>query len=726
MKKILSVIIMCLLITTMLVACGKENTATTVAKDLDKNLNKLSVTVNKMDTIDNNYITNPDIYSSISTPSPSYTAKKHALTFKENTSSDINDIVKQLLVNRIKENMLQNNSTCDNYVCKKYCDEKGKCYYSDCDGNNYVCNGNSCSTCDVIPSTCSYVGEEDFSSCVNANKIGQTLDDIKVERLSIENEISEEVDNDTIDETTDIETETNEPNYRVYYFTQESFLPYNLRYKPRYVNQYNEQNINDQIETYLFKIQKMYAMTEDSIEANNILAECKEGVIDCIKEIRELNRNIIEGTCEPNSQQLEAIKNYIDDLKTTINRLNNCNGDLTKEVNNINNSNGSSLINSVDIVNSRYMKLINHIDTRITYHKSALATLDQIKYILEDTVNGNTISEEELIDIVENSELDESEKQNINNLIDEINEENINYDFDNKERVFDNNIDANDTADMVYDNNTSVSDTNTTPENNIQNNEIIENNDNIVDSNLTDTNNNKFYNEENDIISNNVTTEETANENVDYTEENIDNETINKETGMVENENSYKNIDTYNDNPFSNIDTYKNNNDSSDSYAETNSNTENIDQEYNYDSEASTLEWTDDMATNENDYIVDTNNSYDYNDYANENFDNNFTNENNYVGNNGNYANGNLNDNLYANSVITQNNLDTNNGNGGYYYTADGEIKNIGIDNNNELGNNGNTIETNLNSNNNVNTYGYNTMLDIINQGTVNNGINTL
>ena len=48
------------------------------------------------------------------------------------------------------------------------------------------------------------------------------------------------------------------------------------------------------------------------------------------------------------------------------------------------------------------------------------------------------------------------------------------------------------------------------------------------------------------------------------------------------------------------------------------------------------------------------------------------------------------------------------------------------MNNNNEIGNNGETIENNLNRKNNVNTYGYNTMLDIINQGTVNNGINTL
>ena len=63
MKKIFAVLIMCVLVTTLLVACKQETTANVVAKNLDKNLNTLSITVNKLDTIDNKYIANPDLYS---------------------------------------------------------------------------------------------------------------------------------------------------------------------------------------------------------------------------------------------------------------------------------------------------------------------------------------------------------------------------------------------------------------------------------------------------------------------------------------------------------------------------------------------------------------------------------------------------------------------------------------------------------------------------------------
>lgn len=757
MKKILSVIIMCLLITTFLVACKQESTASIVAKDLDKNLNKLSVTVNKMDTIDNNYIANPDIYSSISTPSPSYRNKKFALTFNE-TTNNTNDIVKQLLVNRIKENLLnQNNQSNENtFKCQKYCDSNGSCYYTDCNGNNYSCSGNSCTPCDTIPSQCSYVGEVDLSTCTNAMIENQSFDDLQTERLSIENQINEDNANISQDTENENASTNNTPDYRVYYYTQESFSPFNLRYMPRYVTSYNEDNINNQIEAYMIKIQKLYAMTEDSIEANNVLAQCKGGIIDCIEEIKELNRNIIDGECEPTVQQLEAIKNYIDDLKTTISRLNNCNGELSKEVDSINNSNSSSIINSVDIINSRYIKLLNHIDTRITYHKSAMATLDQLKYLLEDTVNGTSVSEEEILDIVENSDMQENEKNNIVNIINEIQStENKEEQVADSNNVFsDTNYEQNDINMVDNDSNNILTDNNNNYFDNNESVKIDENANNYPNENEIINNNNTSDNDEDlinvdsennvDIVENtaseydnnqdnsnlddeeNNTTEDTENNESEYEENN----NINKETGQVEEENTSTNIDSYQNNSLSNIDTYREenvdsqttdnnenninyNNDIDDNFNNAvtknnndidTTNSENFNENYNHSNEVSTLEWTDDMALN----------NYQNNE--------NFTNENSI----GDENNGLVNENLYQNSVITQNNLDTNNGGTGYYYTNDGEIRNIGTDNNDNLGNNGNTVETNMNRNNNVNTYGYNTILDIINQGTVNNGINTL
>lgn len=791
MKKIISLLIMCTLFVSVLVGCQKESSAHIIAKNLDKNLNSLSITVNKMDTIDNKYIANPDLYSSIGTPNQSKN-KYYALTFKETDTqnNEINDLVKQLLVNKIKENLLnQNTTSSDNcYSCQKYCDNNGNCYYTDCNGNNYVCDSyGNCNTCSSIPSSCSYAGQTDFSSCPNATNISETThEDLKVERLALEQNIQtqnvETTDNldtintdnttdnatnnetttdeiqDTVNETNETENDKN-PNVRLFYFTKESFSPYQLKYQPRYVNQYNEDNINTQIEAYLFKVQKLYAMTEDSIEANSILSECKEHVIECIGEIRELNNCIINGSCEPSTQQLEALNNYIQDLKVTISRLKNCNGELTKEVNNINASNGSSIISSVDILNSRYIKLLNHIDTRITYHKSAIATLEQIKYLLDDTVNGNAVSEDEILQIVEQSDMSETDKQDIINIVSDIKNENLSLDNDNNDIVTN-------TDDIVNNNNDLVTtppldDNNPTEIDNNLKNKNIENFDENTQNEIVENENAKFENEKQDDFSqifsdNNL--EQNASEyqdNIDYNidTEPVENQTNNLDESLSENiqedyytnsetsvenaipgtdenvaetdfqddsqtqttETNHGNIDTYNyDTTIKNIDTYNDNlnNNANENYSnldpENNNNTGLNDDSYNISNDIETP-----LYDNTNNEVLNDNT--------------NFNTLDNFENTNGNYNYGNnVNNGNFHNSVITQNNLDTNNGNGGYYYTNDGEIKNNGLNNDNNIGNNGNSIETNLNGKNNVNTYGYNTMLDIINQGTVNNGINTL
>ncbi len=818
MKKIFTLVLMCLLFVSILVGCKQESTASLVAKDLDNNLNKLSTTVNKLDTIDNKYISNPDLYSSIGTPSTK-SNKFFALTFKklDTTNNETNELIKQLLVNRIKENLLNQNkiNSDDCYTCKKYCDNNGDCYYQDCNGNSYFCDtqGNL-KSCGSIPSSCSYAGTRDLSKCPNATSLSaNTLEDLEVERLSLEQNIQNSsnhnfdidpyptnttiddninettdttnveynettktnfeentdksndtttddatTDNTTTDETikSDDNTKTDDPRLRIFYFTRESFSPYNLRYQPRFVSEYSEDNINGQIEAYLFKVQKLYAMTEDSIEANTILADCKDTIIDCIKEIQKLNECILNGNCEPTVGQLEALQNYITDLKTTITRLKKCNGELTKEVNDINNSNSSSIVNSVDVLNSRYLKLLNRIDTRITYHKSAIATLDQIKYLLDDTVNGSVANEEQILDIVENSNMTEEDKNEIKDIITEIK----NNDFENTNDAAD--IDKNQydnaTHPLINDNKYNDIDNNNTIFDNNQNNENVEKNDNFSENyeenenfiSNNDTNNNIEYNNINNEnidnksnTANNDTTNETPsvnssnenlNNNYDTNEQPVDTEIQDE---IIENNNyentqneekntsvNHSNIDTYNqDFSYKNIDTYKPNNDidtNTDSALNDSINDKNLDNNNevfnnneNIDNNLNTVSDSNNSYTNDN---LNTSNDMSNNTSNNENLTNNF--DTNMCVNN--------NSGIYQNSVITQNNLDTNNGYGGYYYTNDGQIKNNGMNNDNTIGNNGESIETNLNSNNNVNTYGYNTMLDIINQGTVNNGINTL
>jgi len=746
MKKILTLMLVFTLFISIFTGCKQENTANVVAKNLDSNLNKLEVAVNKLDTVDNKYLSNPDIYSSLTGSPSSNNGKYFALAFNNNSStqpvSNI-DTVKQVLIDKITDKLLQQNTTpnSDNcYNCKKYCDENGNCYYTDCNGNNYCYGINGeCYSCNSIPSNCSYMGEttltcpgstttisETNNDELVATNLTQTIETEEIDNLEVNNTENNEVIEPSVEESPIQENQENiselptpsKPKVKVYYFTQDSFAPIKLKYNPRYISQFNENTINEQIESYLFKVQKLYAMSEDSIEANTILNNCKQNIIDCIKEIRELNNCIINGKCEPSVQELQALNNYIVDIKTTTNRLKDCNGELSKEINKISEANNNVMINSVDVMNSNYMRLLNHIDTRVTYHKSAIATLEQIRYLLEGAINGNNITDEEFETIIEDLTIEKtpsSEVENNSNTV--VTETETEENLDNKTTVDDSpseDIVTEDTTEEVIENTTT-------------NDTIITNNDSTnVDGNQ-DLENNTI---EEDTNTQNTTDEVVNENNVDNTtiEEVADNNTIEETTNsseVVEETVGEKNtlIDTYKEtNSWSNVDTYK----STEDIVETENNIltteENVNNEIvsneNIDNEVN-----DNNTVNNDNTIVDTNNT---NDTIVKNTDNNVSNNglNDSIVNQGTSINNNSG--VYKNSVITQNNLDTNNGYGGYYYTNDGEIKNNGMNNDNEIGNNGETLETNLNSKNNVNTYGYNTMLDIINQGTVNNGINTL
>jgi len=565
MKKIFATVIICGLFITALAGCKQENTANLIAKDLDTNLNKLEVAVNKLDSVENKYLANPDIYSSLSA-TPSNDSKYFALAFNENTSNTSTDFVKQTLIDKITDKLIQNNpnyNTQENITCKKYCDNNGNCYYTDCNGNNYCYNQNGiCYDCNTIPNTCSYAGETTLKSENN---------DYEVTQLSIETNTQESTNTNNenttsnLEETTDNDINTPNPKVKIFYFSQDSFAPIKLKYNPRYISQYNESTINEQIESYLSKVQKLYAMSEDSIEANTTLNNCKNNIIDCVKEIKELNDCIINGNCEPTTEQLQALNNYIIDIKTTTKRIKDCSGELTKEVNKINQSDSGSMINSVDVMSSNYMRLINHIDTRVTYHKSAIATLQQIKYLLDNAVNNNEISDAEIEEIIEKFTIVDEDK---NNSIPENSETNIAENKENTNKIEGGNNDnnyivndtnnlSNDTYNNVNDNNidvvdnkyTEITDAEITTNSNIDNNNIyneeINQEENVENIDLNKPMNEPYENsdventsnsEESISSSNNLdnTTQQDENNTIDSsatnTQSNFEDEAINNET----------------------------------------------------------------------------------------------------------------------------------------------------------------------------------------------------
>lgn len=566
MKKIFVTIIICGLFVTALAGCKQENTANLIAKDLDTNLNKLEIAVNKLDSVDNRYLANPDIYSSLSA-TPTTNNKYFALAFNENTVTTSTDFVKQTLIDKITDKLIQNNSNYnkqDELTCKKYCDNNGDCYYTDCNGNNYCyTQDGTCYSCDTIPVTCSYSGDTTLKS---------EDDNFVVTQLSIQEETqSANNDSQLSEDTNNINTPN--PKVKVFYFSQDSFAPIKLKYNPRYISQYNETTINEQIESYLTKVQKLYAMSEDSIEANTTLNNCKQNIIECVQEIKDLNDCILNGNCEPSNEQLQALNNYIIDIKTTTKRIKDCSGELTKEVNNINKSESGSMINSVDVMSSNYMRLINHIDTRVTYHKSAIATLQQIKYLLDNAVNNNEISDEEIEQLIENFTIIEDSENNTTSNNNEITDtENVKNDNENKDAVIDNN------------NNDSVSTYNSYD----TYNDVLDNNDNIYDNNTIENN------QENTITSDSL---ETSNETINTQETTETTEVNNAEISTSTNS---ENIQSEN-----NINNEEINTDSSIS---NNINNESIDIETTYNNQQSEAIIDDEVISEDVDNIVELEN----------------------------------------------------------------------------------------------------------------------
>ncbi len=704
MKKLLSLLLICTSFLAFFTGCTKENSTMEIGKNVDRNLNKLSTIVTKLDTIDTNYIANPDFMSN---KVKNKIQASYALAFNAQDETDTNEIIKQLLIKKLQDQLLNKNGNCT-YCQEKYItNENGFC--SNC-GNGVICDENgNCYNCQN-PLTLN-----DNYECSNCNKYAlvnefksSENDDYIIEKLSTSNNIiTSEIEHEnlpaTTNEQTDIEDvdtvlderQDNQSNTKFYFYTRESFEPIKLKYKPRYVNEYNESTINDQMVNYLYKIQKLYAMTEDAIEANNILGNCKFNLLDSVKDVRSLNECIINGTCEPTIQQLQALQNYIYDIKTTIKNLKNCNGALTDEVNNISGNTPTSVATSVDVINSNYMRLINHLDTRISYHESAIATLEQMKYLLNEAVGNNNITEDEIQNVIDSLTPPQIEEE-IENNDTPINDT-------NSENVIDSPI--TDTPEVGIDNSEAIVESN---ENDMNNTPVI-NKDILLDENTE-------YNDSNAILEDNLEPAE-DNENV------IIDETVDEEDTQT----SIKNIDTYMDDTFpknneenledNNVDIL--NNDMGSDASLNNSDLNNIDTQY--DSAITNGNNTNNNVLNNNtlnnDNILGTNNE------LNGSYDNNGLNNGTMI--NGGYSTY-ENSIGFNNSIITQNNLNNNDGYGGYYYGNDGQIHNNGLDNGGEIGNNGNTIENNLNGNNNVNTYGYNTMLDVINQGTVNNGINTL
>lgn len=693
MKKIISIMIVFALSISYMYGCLASDTPVAIGKKIDKTLTNLYEAVSNLDTIDNSYIANPDIYQ---LDNINNTLNINTLTFLpdkmelkkvelnsedkiiKKTIADNNDVYKltiendndqkesileeDIIDNNIEsnQNLIENNNSDNNEeinnddqinndeskinetiinesivdsnkIDSVIANEKDEISNDDevliSENTNTNTNtnndedlsiseedttlNNSSENAENTTTNVEIVFEENLDDS-NQEKLKDvlildengdaTLIDENGEETNIE-EINNEKIEEILEETITNEELTNEEKNTVYYFLFDK-----IRYTPRYALDYNTETAQNSLNTYVYKIQELYTMTADVIEANDVLLNQKEILLNQINTLKQINNKMVSGEIVPNSQQIIALDNYNQDIKTTLKRIKDCNGQLNNEVNSISTSNSTyGLAKGVDIINSNYLKILNHIDVRITYFKNALATIEQLNYILSEAEENVSSSSESIKTTNENTRIS--------------------------------NIDT-------YKQNAA-----TNPIKNTNNYTAINNTDNINNSNKEiDT-----YDSTNPVI-----------------DDNIDNAETNKNSTL----------DTYNNGVTDNniIDNNNNNNDSV-----TNINN----------------------GTNTPPVNMGANNGV-----------NNGLNNGNGITPFGYRDNINAPTGTYQNGIITQNNLNNGVNNGVYgnttgYATGAGEVDYYKINNF-------------QNTNKNVNTYGRNTMVDMINNGTVNNGINTL
>lgn len=609
---------------------------------------------------------------------------------------DNNTIVKNNNVNNIDTNNTDNNIT--NY------------------DNNTIKNTIDLPKEEIIVTTDS----NDTSNNVDNQIITKTERPVVISDSNLSNS-DNIMDNNSTDTDVVVDDSTNNKNtnadsivrfepYKVIYYSESSFTPDLLKYNPRFINSINYDSANNTLSKYVEKLQKLYAMTADVVEANNTLANYKVVILDNIHDAKELNECVLNGNCTPNANQVSALNNYIEDIKTTIKNLRNTNGTLTNEINKIS-SNNTGLAQSIDIANSNYLKILNQIDTRISYHENAIATLEQIKYLLQDAQNNNGVT------VVENL-------NNNTNVTTDINRSNDTLDNTKVETIIDDkNIIVEDNSNItpVTPNDDVKKEKSTTTNELVEVEKTIDENGNVVvDKKIITPDNSIITNIEednNEIITNNDSLNDSTIVKETIVTENNDNLNSNEEfnNDSFLDKKTFSNVDTYNQN-LKNVDTYKKEvvlNDATNQVQENNDNIEindNIDTNNNSEivNNNDNLNTTNEVVTDNNDTIINPNNTPQMVD-----------NTNNFGVTGNNYNNG-LN-NGYNNTIISQNNLDNNDlGNNSYRYDGNGSLYN------NTNGYNNGAINNVNERNNNVNTYKYNTLIDSINRGTVNNGINTL
>lgn len=664
----------------LLVGCSQPTTSAQIAEKINKNLNVLGSTVRRMDTIDNDYIANQDLVMDtnevrVSTPPQKYEVQYLAATPSPShhpMSYNPNRMAKQPYAVKLSNTQKVLNECIDGECLEQKCDmytssDGGRCFTEE-----YKYNCGSCDTKEILKKLLEKkliqsldggtdcVNTEDGGYCVTRTSANPQDNTLTIHRMQYSPNSTQETENT----------------------------------KP--------ENVPGHLSGYVARVQKLYQMTGNVLNANNTLEDCRSSILDCIDELKELS-SMLKDNPNVNMQQIQALNNYVYDIKTSISRIKNCNGQLSNEISNISSSNQYGVTKSIDVMNSNYMRILNHLDVRITYLRNALSTLDQIKYIILETMadsEENVLpNEPEMNETIDQNEIDkesglplESEDNWVNNDQIEENQEPI---VDSTDEILNKNDALEETTPVVEENddNNQIQETIVT-DNNKQEDSLSET---VIEDN-TNSNHEEDINGDNledEHENNNTVTDETVlNSNNDSMEGQLDDEVENKEDPHANaNWKLNKNIDTYKEGLYNNLDL---DNVIQQRRNENQNNNDNTVQQENIENENNS-----NIINETNQNIVDNNTSLNNDNMIDNNGIVSGTNSLGYeIGQNHNDIN--TPNGTFENTIIGQNNL--SNGIPGHGATG------LGNDNNDK----------------NINTYGYNTIVDMVNRGTVNNGINTL
>ena len=175
MKKQLIIITSFILLCIMIVGCQTTNATINASTELNKNLNLLSNTVTRLDTIDNEYLVNNEIYTLNNSTPTQKISRKNTLNnnpqILDAEKISLNDDLRQALSNEL--------------INRIYCDENGNCKLCD---EKFICNDNNmCNSCNQTiicdeNGNCTSCGDtliidnNNCNSCKNkCNRHGKTL-----------------------------------------------------------------------------------------------------------------------------------------------------------------------------------------------------------------------------------------------------------------------------------------------------------------------------------------------------------------------------------------------------------------------------------------------------------------------------------------------------------------------------------------------------------------------